>query len=150
MKCPKCQSEDSRVVDSRQAENAIRRRRVCEACGFRFTTFERIEEMPLLVIKKDDKREPFNRDKIVHGLVRSAYKRPISSEDIEAIVTRVEQKIRQLDTNEVPSEKIGEIVMDELAQVDDITYVRFASVYRSFKDVSELENLLKSITKNNK
>lgn len=147
MRCPKCQSEDLRVVDSRQAEDSIRRRRVCETCGFRFTTFERIEEMPLLVIKKDDKREPFNRDKIVRGLVRSAYKRPVSSEDIENIVTRVEQKVRQLDTNEVPTEKIGKFVMDELAEIDDITYIRFASVYRSFKDVSELEVLLKSITK---
>ena len=147
MKCPKCSSEASRVVDSRQAEESIRRRRVCENCGFRFTTFERIEEMPLLVIKKDDKRQPFNRDKIVSGLVRSAYKRPVSSEDIESLVNRVEQRIRQLDSNEIPTQKIGEIVMDELAALDDITYIRFASVYRSFKDVSELEELLKNITK---
>ncbi|MFC4651533.1 transcriptional regulator NrdR [Lactococcus nasutitermitis] len=149
MRCPKCQSEDSRVVDSRQADNAIRRRRVCESCGNRFTTFERIEEMPLLVIKKDDKREPFNREKIVRGLVRSAYKRPVSSEDIEKIVARVEQRIRQLDTNEVKSDEIGAFVMDELANLDDITYVRFASVYRSFKDVSELEELLKNFTNKN-
>lgn len=147
MKCPKCQSEDSRVVDSRQAEDSIRRRRVCESCGFRFTTFERIEEMPLLVIKKDDKREPFNREKILRGLVRSAYKRPVSSEDIENIATKVEQEVRQLDSNEVPSAKIGEFVMAELAHLDDITYIRFASVYRSFKDVSELKELLKNITK---
>ncbi|PCS01416.1 transcriptional regulator NrdR [Lactococcus fujiensis] len=146
MKCPKCQSEESRVVDSRQAEDAIRRRRVCEQCGFRFTTFERIEEMPLLVIKKDDKREPFDRDKIINGLVRSAYKRPVSSEKIESIVSNVEQKIRHLDTNEIPTEKIGQFVMEQLAEVDDITYIRFASVYRSFKDVSELEELLKNIT----
>ncbi|MGM9886549.1 MAG: transcriptional regulator NrdR [Lactococcus sp.] len=147
MKCPKCHSEESKVVDSRQAEEAIRRRRVCESCGFRFTTFERIEEMPLLVIKKDDKREPYDRDKIINGLVRSAYKRPVSSEVIENIVSNIEQKIRQEDTNEIPSEKIGQFVMEELANVDDITYIRFASVYRSFKDVSELEELLKNITK---
>ena len=147
MRCPKCSSEESKVVDSRQAEDAIRRRRVCESCGFRFTTFERIEEMPLLVIKKDDKREPFNREKIVRGLVRSAYKRPVSSEDIETIVANVERKIRQLDSNEVKSDIIGEFVMQELAELDDITYIRFASVYRSFKDVSELEELLKNITK---
>lgn len=147
MKCPKCSSDESKVVDSRQAEDAIRRRRVCENCGFRFTTFERIEEMPLLVIKKDDKREPFNREKIVHGLVRSAYKRPVSSEDIETVVANVERKIRQLDSNEVKSDSIGEFVMEELAKLDDITYIRFASVYRSFKDVSELEELLKNITK---
>lgn len=146
MRCPKCSSEESKVVDSRQAEDAIRRRRVCESCGFRFTTFERIEEMPLLVIKKDDKREPFNREKIVRGLVRSAYKRPVSSEDIETIVANVERKIRQLDSNEVESDVIGEFVMQELAELDDITYIRFASVYRSFKDVSELEELLKNIT----
>lgn len=147
MRCPKCSSEESKVVDSRQAEDAIRRRRVCESCGFRFTTFERIEEMPLLVIKKDDKREPFNREKIVRGLVRSAYKRPVSSEDIETTVANVERKIRQLDSNEVESDVIGKFVMQELAELDDITYIRFASVYRSFKDVSELEELLKNITK---
>lgn len=147
MRCPKCSSEESKVVDSRQAEDAIRRRRVCESCGFRFTTFERIEEMPLLVIKKDDKREPFNREKIVRGLVRSAYKRPVSSEDIKTTVANVERKIRQLDSNEVESDVIGEFVMQELAELDDITYIRFASVYRSFKDVSELEELLKNITK---
>ena len=138
MRCPKCSSEESKVVDSRQAEDAIRRRRVCESCGFRFTTFERIE---------DDKREPFNREKIVRGLVRSAYKRPVSSEDIETTVANVERKIRQLDSNEVESDVIGEFVMQELAELDDITYIRFASVYRSFKDVSELEELLKNITK---
>ncbi|MCT0459311.1 transcriptional regulator NrdR [Lactococcus cremoris] len=147
MRCPKCSSEESKVVDSRQAEDAIRRRRVCASCGFRFTTFERIEEMPLLVIKKDDKREPFNREKIVRGLVRSAYKRPVSSKDIETTVANVERKIRQLDSNEVESDVIGEFVMQELAELDDITYIRFASVYRSFKDVSELEELLKNITK---
>ena len=103
--------------------------------------------MPLLVIKKDDKREPFNREKIVRGLVRSAYKRPVSSEDIETTVANVERKIRQLDSNEVESDVIGEFVMQELAELDDITYIRFASVYRSFKDVSELEELLKNITK---
>ncbi len=119
MRCPKCSSEESKVVDSRQAEDAIRRRRVCESCGFRFTTFERIEEMPLLVIKKDDKREPFNREKIVRGLVRSAYKRPVSSEDIETTVANVERKIRQLDSNEVESDFIGEFVMQELAELDD-------------------------------
>lgn len=146
MKCPKCQSEASRVADSRQAEDSIRRRRVCENCGYRFTTFERIEEMPLLVVKKDNEREPFSREKIRRGIVRSAYKRPVSSEDIETVVSHVEQRIRQLDSNEVPSDKIGEYVMAELAKLDDITYIRFASVYRSFKDISELEALLKNIT----
>lgn len=150
MKCPKCQSDESKVVDSRQAENAIRRRRECEACHNRFTTFERIEEMPLLVIKKDDTREIFNRDKIITGIVRSARKRPVSSEAIEKAVERVERKIRMLAENEVRSEIVGEFVMEELADLDEITYVRFASVYRSFKDVSDLEDLLRNITKKNK
>lgn len=150
MKCPKCQSEESKVVDSRQAENAIRRRRECENCGNRFTTFERIEEMPLLVIKKDDTREIFNRDKIITGIVRSARKRPVSSESIEKAVERVERKIRMLAENEVHSDIIGEFVMEELAELDEITYVRFASVYRSFKDVSDLEELLRNITQKNK
>ena len=147
MRCPKCQSENSRVVDSRQADNMIRRRRECEKCGNRFTTFERIEEMPLLVIKRDDTREVFNRDKIITGVVRSARKRPVTSENIEKLVDRVEKRVRQLEKNEVSTETIGEFVMEELADLDDITYVRFASVYRSFKDVSELEDLLKNITK---
>ncbi|HBC90138.1 MAG TPA: transcriptional regulator NrdR [Lactococcus sp.] len=147
MRCPKCQSESSRVVDSRQADNMIRRRRECESCGNRFTTFERIEEMPLLVIKRDDTREVFNRDKIITGVVRSARKRPVSSEAIEKLVDRVEQRVRQLEKNEVRTEVIGEFVMEELMNLDDITYVRFASVYRSFKDVSEIEDLLKKITK---
>ena len=150
MKCPKCQSDESKVVDSRQAENAIRRRRECEACNNRFTTFERIEEMPLLVIKKDDTREIFNRDKIITGIVRSARKRPVSSEAIEKAVERVERKIRMLSENEVRSEIVGEFVMEELADLDEITYVRFASVYRSFKDVSDLEELLRNITNKNK
>ncbi|GFH41373.1 transcriptional regulator NrdR [Lactococcus insecticola] len=150
MKCPKCQSEESKVVDSRQAENAIRRRRECENCGNRFTTFERIEEMPLLIIKKDDTREVFNRDKIITGIVRSARKRPVSSEAIEKAVERVERKVRMLSENEVHSEVVGEFVMEELADLDEITYVRFASVYRSFKDVSDLEELLRNITNKNK
>ena len=147
MRCPKCQSESSRVVDSRQADNMIRRRRECENCGNRFTTFERIEEMPLLVIKRDETREVFNRDKIITGIVRSARKRPVTSESIEKLVDRVEQRVRRLEKNEIRTEVIGEFVMEELMDLDDITYVRFASVYRSFKDVSEIEYLLKKITK---
>ncbi|PCS07746.1 NrdR family transcriptional regulator [Lactococcus plantarum] len=106
--------------------------------------------MPLLVIKKDDTREVFNRDKIITGIVRSAQKRPVSSEAIEKTVERVERKIRMLAENEVSSDVVGEYVMEELAELDEITYVRFASVYRSFKDVSDLEELLRNITKKNK
>ena len=147
MRCPKCQSESSRVVDSRQADNMIRRRRECENCGNRFTTFERIEEMPLLVIKRDETREVFNRDKIITGIVRSARKRPVTSESIEKLVDRVEQRVRRLEKNEIRTEVIGEFVMEELMDLDDITYVRFESVYLSLKDVSEIEDLLKKITK---
>ncbi|WEV61023.1 transcriptional regulator NrdR [Streptococcaceae bacterium ESL0729] len=148
MRCPRCQHESSKVIDSRQAEDgrAIRRRRECENCGNRFTTFERIEEMPLLVVKKDNSREVFNRDKILTGIIRSAQKRPVSIEDMENAVERVEQKVRLLGENEVKTDVIGAYVMDELADLDEITYVRFASVYRSFKDVSELEELLRNIT----
>ncbi|WEV45861.1 transcriptional regulator NrdR [Streptococcaceae bacterium ESL0687] len=148
MRCPRCQHESSKVIDSRQAEDgrAIRRRRECENCGNRFTTFERIEEMPLLVVKKDNSREVFNRDKILTGIIRSAQKRPVSIEDMENAVERVEQKVRLLGENEVKTDIIGGYVMDELADLDEITYVRFASVYRSFKDVSELEELLRNIT----
>lgn len=149
MRCPKCHCTKSSVVDSRQAEEgtAIRRRRSCDECQNRFTTFERLEELPLLVIKKDGTREEFSRDKIFNGILRSAQKRPVSSDDLEGVVDRIEQSLRQTFEREVPSTHIGNLVMDELAELDEITYVRFASVYRSFKDVDEIEELLQQITK---
>ena len=152
MRCPKCGASKSSVVDSRQAEdgNTIRRRRECESCRHRFTTYERVEERTLVVVKKDGTREQFSRDKIFNGIIRSAQKRPASSDQIEAIVVRIEQKIRSQSDNEIDSEYIGSLVMEELAELDEITYVRFASVYRSFKDVGELESLLKQITKGSK
>ncbi|MFU2164808.1 transcriptional regulator NrdR [Streptococcus pluranimalium] len=148
MRCPKCHTTKSSVVDSRQAEEGttIRRRRECDNCQNRFTTFERVEELPLLVVKKDGTREAFSRDKILHGIIMSAQKRPVSSEDIENVISRIEQTIRSRYENEVPSTAIGNMVMDELAELDEITYVRFASVYRSFKDVDEIEELLQQIT----
>ncbi|AXQ78097.1 transcriptional repressor NrdR [Streptococcus chenjunshii] len=148
MRCPKCHYNKSSVVDSRQAEdgNTIRRRRECEQCRTRFTTFERIEELPLLVVKKDGTREQFSRDKILNGIIQSAQKRPVSSSDIEAVISRIEQKVRSEYENEVSSVVIGNLVMDELAELDEITYVRFASVYKSFKDVDEIEELLQEIT----
>ena len=148
MRCPKCGASKSSVIDSRQAEEGttIRRRRVCEACQNRFTTYERIEERPLLVIKKDGTREQFSREKIFNGIIRSAQKRPVTSNEIEDIVRRVEHQLRSSGDNEIKSDVIGSLVMDELAELDEITYVRFASVYRSFKDVAELESLLKQIT----
>ena len=152
MRCPKCGGNKSSVVDSRQAEdgNTIRRRRECEECQHRFTTYERGEERTLVVVKKDGTREQFSRDKIFNGIIRSAQKRPVSSDEIEEIVNRIEQKVRSQSDNEINSEYIGSLVMDELAELDEITYVRFASVYRSFKDVGELESLLKQITKGSK
>lgn len=149
MRCPKCNYNKSSVIDSRQAEdgNTIRRRRECENCHARFTTFERVEELPLLVIKKDGTREQFSREKILNGIFQSAQKRPVSSDDIEQVVARIEQKIRSEYESEVPSTVIGNLVMDELAdELDEITYVRFASVYKSFKDVDEIEELLQQIT----
>lgn len=147
MRCPKCNYHKSSVVDSRQAEdgNTIRRRRECEQCHTRFTTFERVEELPLLVIKKDGTREQFSRDKILNGVVQSAQKRPVSSTDIENVISRIEQEVRTTYENEVSSTAIGNLVMDELAELDEITYVRFASVYKSFKDVDEIEELFNKL-----
>ncbi|WP_105109840.1 transcriptional regulator NrdR [Streptococcus suis] len=147
MRCPKCQSLKSSVVDSRQAEdgNTIRRRRSCDQCGQRFTTYERIEEKTLVVVKKDGTREQFSREKIFNGIIRSAQKRPVSTDDIDEVVNRIEQKVRAQGESEIESDVIGNLVMEELVELDEITYVRFASVYRSFKDVEELENLLKQM-----
>lgn len=149
MRCPKCGYNKSSVIDSRQTDdgNTIRRRRECEECHTRFTTFERLEDVPLLVIKKDGTREQFSRDKILNGIIQSAQKRPVSSQDIEAVISRIEQAIRREYDTEVNTVVIGNMVMDELAELDEITYVRFASVYKSFKDVDEIEELLQQITK---
>ncbi|ATO44058.1 transcriptional regulator NrdR [Loigolactobacillus coryniformis] len=138
MQCPRCHHNGSRVVDSRPTDEGrvIRRRRECENCNFRFTTFERVEQTPLLVIKKNGTREEFNREKILRGLIRSAEKRPVTMEQMTQIVDEVENKIRALGENEVASQVIGEYVMTLLADVDEITYIRFASVYRQFKDVN--------------
>lgn len=148
MQCPKCHYNGSRVVDSRPADEgrAIRRRRECEECSFRFTTFERIEAAPLLVIKKNGGREEFNRDKILRGLIRSAEKRPVSMEQMEQIVDQVENKVRSLGENEVSTTLIGEYVMEYLVDLDEIAYIRFASVYRQFKDMGvflkEMQDIL--------
>ena len=137
----------SRVVDSRPADNghAIRRRRECENCGFRFTTFERVEATPLLVIKKNGAREEFNREKVLRGVMRAAEKRPVPMDQIQAIVDQVEKKIRAVGGNEVSSQLIGEYVMSILVDVDDIAYIRFASVYREFKDMASFANELQEL-----
>lgn len=138
MECPNCRKNASRVIDSRPSDEnrAIRRRRECENCGFRFTTFERVETTPLLVIKNDNTREPFNRKKILRGVMAAGQKRPITSEQFEHLVDHVENKIRQEGVSEISSKEIGKLVMDELAELDDVAYIRFASIYREFKDMS--------------
>ncbi|WP_297817436.1 transcriptional regulator NrdR [uncultured Lactobacillus sp.] len=138
MECPNCHQNSSRVIDSRPSDEnrAIRRRRECENCGFRFTTFERIEQAPLLVIKNDGTREAFNRDKILHGVIMAAQKRPITSDQLDSLVDHVDNAIRKQGVSEISSKEIGELVMNELANLDDVAYIRFASIYRQFKDVS--------------
>ncbi|WP_414049920.1 transcriptional regulator NrdR [Macrococcus animalis] len=140
MKCPKCGFNQSKVIDSRHADDltAIRRRRECEECGTRFTTFERIELQPLIVVKKDGTRQAFNRDKVLHGLVRACEKRPVAFESLERITTEVETTLREKGATEVSSVDIGEMVMDHLMTLDQVSYVRFASVYKEFKDVDQL------------
>ena len=138
MKCPYCNHPDTRVIDSRPAEDgsAIRRRRSCDECGKRFTTYEKVETIPLIIIKKDNNREQYNRSKIERGIIRACYKRPVSAEAIQKTVERIEIKIFNLEAKEVSSTDVGEIVMDELKELDEVAYVRFASVYREFKDVN--------------
>ncbi len=148
MKCPYCTDIESKVVDSRATEEntTVRRRRECLGCGKRFTTYERIDELPVMVVKRDGRRERFDRNKILNGLLRSCEKRPISREQVEGIVDLVEQKIRNQMKDEVQSTAIGELVMNDLCQLDEVAYVRFASVYRQFKDIEnfrrELDKLL--------
>ena len=149
MKCPFCGEENTKVIDSRPAEenNAIRRRRQCEVCKKRFTTYEKVESIPLIVIKKDNIREPYDRSKIEAGILRSCHKRPVSYEQIVSAVEDVENAVFNMEQKEVSSAVIGELVMDRLKKLDQVAYVRFASVYREFKDVNtfmeELAQLLK-------
>ncbi len=149
MKCPFCGHMDSKVLDSRPAEdgNAIRRRRECIECGRRFTTYEKVDEIPLVVVKKDGRREVFDRSKILGGILKACEKRSISMTQMEEVVDDIEKELRNRMDVEVSSEQIGEMVMEKLRGLDEVAYVRFASVYRRFKDVNsfieELENLLK-------
>ena len=147
MKCPLCGYKEDKVVDSRATaeESAVRRRRECLKCGKRFTTYEYIEEVSLLVIKKDGRREPFDRKKVLAGIIRACEKRPISVEKMEGIVTQVERLIQKKSDREVSASRIGELVMDKLKLVDDVAYIRFASVYRQFKDVWQFMVELKDI-----
>ncbi|SFI81401.1 transcriptional regulator NrdR [Thermoflavimicrobium dichotomicum] len=148
MRCPYCGNNGSRVLDSRPIHEgkAIRRRRECESCAQRFTTFEMIEEKPVIVIKKDGSREEFNREKLLRGLLRACEKRPVPIEHLEALVMDIERTLRERDQLEISTNHIGEMVLDRLINVDEVAYVRFASVYRQFKDINvfvkELEDLL--------
>ena len=150
MRCPFCGKDNTRVIDSRPVEenNSIRRRRQCDECNKRFTTYEKVEAIPLVVIKKDNNREPYDRTKIEAGVFRSCHKRPISVDQINALVDEVENAIFNLEKKEVPSSLIGEILMDKLKGLDPVAYVRFASVYREFKDVNTFMNELKKILDN--
>ena len=147
MKCPYCGYSDTRVIDSRPADenNSIRRRRSCDECGKRFTTYEKVETIPLIVIKKDNNREQYDRSKIEAGVLRACYKRPVSAEEIEKVIDQIELQIFNREEKEIPSSQIGEIVMDKLRELDPVAYVRFASVYREFKDVNTFMDELKKM-----
>lgn len=150
MKCPYCAYEESKVIDSRSADDGerIRRRRECLKCGKRFTTHEIVETVPIMVIKRDRTREPFSREKLYSGLMKACEKRPISIQTIDNVISNIEANIQNSLDREVTSEKIGELAMEHLKEIDEVAYVRFASVYRQFKDINtfmqELNNLLKS------
>ena len=151
MKCPFCQIPDSKVIDSRDSSNGgiIRRRRECEGCGQRFTTYERVEETLPIIVKKDGRREPFDRLKIVSGIKKACEKRPISIETVNEMVGRVERWAQEQSESEISSSKVGEKVMGELHKQDEIAYVRFASVYRSFKDINEFMSELNELLSKN-
>ena len=152
MKCPSCQNNNTRVLDSRPVDDyrSIRRRRECEACGYRFTTFEKVEEIPLIVVKKEGTREEFSREKILRGLIKACEKRPVALKELEEITSSVEKELRSNGVSEIPSEAVGEMVMDRLAKIDDVAYVRFASVYRQFKDINVFIDELKELIKKEK
>ena len=149
MKCPFCSYYDTGVVESRHIENelVIRRRRICKKCNKRFTTYERIDLIPLMVIKKDGRREPFSREKITGGIIKACEKRPISVETINKLVNDIEETIKNEGANEVKSSTIGELVISRLRTLDEVAYVRFASVYRQFKDASSFVKEIKKLSR---
>lgn len=144
MKCPYCGHTDSKVVDSRPADDrdSIRRRRECLKCGRRFTTYETVESLPLVVIKKDGSRQAFDREKLARGMIRACYKRPVDTNLLESISMEIEQELQNSMKREVAADQIGELVMERLKALDDVSYVRFASVYRQFKDISSFRDEL--------
>ena len=147
MKCPFCGKENTKVIDSRPADDnsSIRRRRQCDVCGKRFTTYEKVETIPLIVLKKDGNREPYDREKIQGGIIRSCHKRPVSANQISEMIEDIENQIFNMEEKEIDSSVIGELVMDKLKDVDQVAYVRFASVYREFKDVNTFMHEIKKI-----
>lgn len=149
VKCPNCGDKNTRVLDSRPIEDghAIRRRRECDKCDFRYTTFERVEEVPLIVVKKEGTREEFSREKLMRGLIRACEKRPVAVEDLESVTHDIEKELRNRGVSEVDSKEIGEKVMENLSEIDEVAYVRFASVYRQFKDINVFIDELKDLIK---
>ena len=149
MKCPYCGKEDPRVIDSRPADNdtSIRRRRVCDSCAKRFTTYEKIETIPVVVVKKDNNREPYDRSKIEGGILRACHKRPVSINQIKKAVDEIETEIYSREEKEITTKEIGEMVMKKVHDLDPVAYVRFASVYREFKDVETFMDELKKVMK---
>jgi transcriptional repressor NrdR len=147
MKCPFCSHTEDKVIDSRSTSEdlAIRRRRECLACSKRFTTYEYVEKIPLMVIKKDGRREPFNKNKVLEGLVRACQKRPVGMDQLESLIEEVEKEIQKKYDREIDAKIIGQMVVERLSKLDDVAYVRFASVYRQFKDVNEFMKELKEI-----
>jgi len=152
MKCPFCGHPENKVVDSRESEEAqsIRRRRECLSCERRFTTYERVDEIPYMVIKKDGRRERFDRQKVMAGLLRACEKRPVSTSRLEEIVNEVEVKVADSSDREIPAKQIGEILMSRLRELDKVAYVRFASVYLDFKDIKEFMDELKDLLRSSK
>lgn len=152
MRCPFCSYIESKVIDSRPTEEgqAIRRRRECISCGKRFTTYEKIEEIPIMVVKKDGNREAYNRNKLLNGIIRACEKRPVSIDSMERVVNDIEKILFNSLEKEVSSETIGEMVMNRLKDIDDVAYVRFASVYRQFKDINSFMEELKKILDDNR
>ena len=145
MKCPECGCEESKVIDSRPTDNKVRRRRECIKCGTRFTTYEIIEEIPLMIIKKDHSNEPFDREKLVDRLCRATIKRPVSLETIENVVEEIAADLKNSLQREVTSDKIGELALLKLKEIDDVAYIRFASVYRDFNDVDSFMKIISEL-----
>ncbi len=145
MRCPYCNHPDSRVTDSRMAENGVRRRRECTQCGLRFTTYERVQTTALLISKRDGRREEFNREKLLSGIIKACTKRPIPYREVEKVMEEIEGQLQRLGRAEIPASLLGEMVMDQLKRLDRVAYVRFASVYRDFQDIQSFERVVRDL-----